>query len=117
MTTHIDHPRLAELGHKARQLRDEKYECEKANREATDEIKAIMDELGDSVVVVDELMISLSNAMRENSKQFKEELLKRGVDPAVIAASADAAKTNSQTLRITRVSGPYRSFDIPRVEM
>lgn len=111
MTTHIDHPRLAELGHKARQLRDEKYAREKANRETTDEIKVIMEELGDSVVVVSDLMLSLTATRRENCKQFKEELARMGVDPKVIEAASEIATTKSEALRITRIAGPYRSFD------
>ena len=117
MTTHIDHPKLAELGHKARQLRDEKYASEKANRETTDEIKVIMEELGDSVLVVDDLMLSLTATRRENGKQFKEELIRRGVDPAIIAAASEIATTNSEALRITRIAGPYRSFDTGEQEL
>ena len=47
-----------------------------------------------------ELRIVLSETKRENSKKFKEELLKAGVSPAILEAAAEASKTSSETLNI-----------------
>ena len=97
----LDHPVLELLAIKARQARDVAASSTKVDKEASSEIKDIMAELDSNEVIVGELKISLSETSRENSKLFKEELLKAGVSPAIMAAAAEASKTSSETLRIT----------------
>ena len=97
----IDHPALELLAIKARQARDVAASSTKVDKEASSEIKVIMAELDSGEVVVGDLRIILSETSRENNKLFKEELLKRGVDPADMEAAAEASKTTSETLRIT----------------
>ena len=97
----LDHPVLELLAIKARQARDVAASSTKVDKEASSEIKVIMAELDSKEVIVGELKISLSETSRENSKLFKEALLKAGVSPAIMAAAAEASKTSSETLRIT----------------
>jgi len=97
----LNHPVLELLAIKARQARDVAASSTKVDKEASSEIKVIMAELDSKEVIVGELKISLSETSRENSKLFKEELLKAGVSPAIMAAAAEASKTSSETLRIT----------------
>jgi hypothetical protein len=97
----IDHPALELLAIKARQARDVAASSTKVDKEVSSEIKVIMAELASNEVIVGELKISLSETSRENSKLFKEELLKAGVSPAIMEAAAEASKTSSETLRIT----------------
>ena len=111
-TMHIDHPLLAELGQKSRQARDLKYEYERIDKESSDEIKVIMDELGGSSVLVDNLMISLSPFTKDNMKLFKEELRNRGVDLAIIEEAAAASKVISRALRIAQIPAISNSADV-----
>jgi hypothetical protein len=97
----IDHPGLEVLAIKARQARDVAATATKVDKEASSEIKVIMAELGSDDVVVGELKVSLSETTRENTKLFKEALLKAGVSPDILEAAAEASKTSSSTLRIT----------------
>ena len=97
----VNHPVLAALAAKARQARDVAASSTKVDKEVSSEIKVIMAELASNEVIVGDLKVSLSETSRENSKLFKEELLKRGVDPADMEAAAEASKTSSETLRIT----------------
>jgi hypothetical protein len=96
----VNHPTLELLAIKARQARDVAASSTKVDKEASSEIKVIMAELASNEVVVGELKISLSETSRENSKLFKEELLKAGVSPAIMEAAANASKTSSETLNI-----------------
>ena len=96
----VNHPVLEALAVKARQARDVAASSTKVDKEASSEIKVIMAELASNEVVVGELKISLSETSRENSKVFKEELLKAGVSPAIMEAAANASKTTSETLNI-----------------
>ena len=97
----VNHPVLEALAVKARKARDVAAASTKVDKEASSEIKVIMAELASNEVIVGELKISLSETSRENSKVFKEELLKAGVSPAIMEAAAEASKTSSETLRIT----------------
>ena len=97
----VNHPVLAALAAKARQARDVAASSTKVDKEVSSEIKVIMAELASKEVIVGDLKVSLSETSRENNKLFKEELLKRGVDPADMEAAAEASKTSSETLRIT----------------
>ena len=97
----VNHPVLAALAAKARQARDVAASSTKVDKEVSSEIKVIMAELASNEVIVGDLKVSLSETSRENNKLFKEELLKRGVDPADMEAAAEASKTSSETLRIT----------------
>ena len=97
----VNHPVLAALAAKARQARDVAASSTKVDKEVSSEIKVIMAELASKEVIVGDLKVSLSETSRENNKLFKEELLKRGVDPADMEAAAEASKTTSETLRIT----------------
>ena len=97
----VNHPVLATLAAKARQARDVAASSTKVDKEVSSEIKVILAELDSKEVIVGDLKVSLSETSRENSKLFKEELLKRGVDPADMEAAAEASKTTSETLRIT----------------
>ena len=97
----LNHPVLELLAIKARQARDVAASSTKVDKEASSQIKDILAELDSNEVIVGELKISLSETSRENSKLFKEELLKAGVSPAIMEAAAEASKTSSETLRIT----------------
>ena len=97
----VNHPVLAALAAKARQARDVAASSTKVDKEVSSEIKVIMAELASEEVIVGDLKVSLSETSRENSKLFKEELLKLGVSPAIMEAAAEASKTTSETLRIT----------------
>ena len=97
----VNHPVLATLAAKARQARDVAASSSKVDKEISSEIKVILAELDSKEVIVGDLKVSLSETSRENNKLFKEELLKRGVDPADMEAAAEASKTSSETLRIT----------------
>ena len=97
----VNHPVLAALAAKARQARDVAASSTKVDKEVSSESKVIMADLASNEVIVGELKISLSETSRENSKVFKEELLKAGVSPAIMEAAAEASKTTSETLRIT----------------
>ena len=97
----VNHPVLAALAAKARQARDVAASSTKVDKEVSSEIKVIMAELASNEVIVGDLKVSLSETSRENSKLFKEELLKLGVPPATLEAAAEASKTSSETLRIT----------------
>ena len=97
----VNHPVLAALAAKARQARDVAASSTKVDKEVSSEIKVIMAELASKEVIVGDLKVSLSETSRENSKVFKEELLKAGVSPAIMEAAAEASKTTSETLRIT----------------
>ena len=96
----LDHPILELLAIKARQARDVAASSTKVDKEASSEIKVIMAELDSKEVIVGELKIILSETNRENSKLFKEALLKAGVSPAILEAAAEASKTSSETLNI-----------------
>tara|TARA_R110000751_G_scaffold262423_1_gene361723 strand:- start:24 stop:380 length:357 start_codon:yes stop_codon:yes gene_type:complete len=96
----LDHPILELLAIKARQARDVAASSTKVDKEASSEIKVIMAELDSKEVIVGELKIILSETKRENSKLFKEALLKAGVSPAILEAAAEASKTSSETLNI-----------------
>ena len=96
----VNPPVLATLAAKARQARDVAASSTKVDKEVSSEIKVILAELASNEVIVGELKISLSETSRENSKLFKEELLKLGVSPAIMEAAAEASKTSSETLRI-----------------
>ena len=96
----LNHPVLELLAIKARQARDVAASSTKVDKEASSEIKVIMAELDSKEVIVGELKIILSETMRENSKLFKEALLKAGVSPAILEAAAEASKTSSETLNI-----------------
>ena len=96
----VNHPVLEALAVKARQARDVAASSTKVDKEASSEIKVIMAELASNEVVVGELKIILSETSRENSKLFKEELLKAGVSPAIMEAAAEASKATSETLNI-----------------
>ena len=97
----VNHPVLAALAAKARQARDVAASSTKVDKEVSSEIKVILAELDSKEVIVGDLKVSLSETSRENNKLFKEELLKRGVDPADMEAAAEASTTTSETLRIT----------------
>ena len=97
----VNHPVLAALAAKARQARDVAASSTKVDKEVSSEIKVILAELDSKEVIVGDLRIVLSETIRENSKVFKEELLKLGVPPAIMEAAAEASKTSSETLRIT----------------
>ena len=97
----VNHPHLEALAVKARQARDVAAASTKVDKEVSGEIKDIMAELGGSEVIVGGLKVSLSETKRENSKLFKELLLKAGVNPAILEAATEASKTSSSTLRIT----------------
>ena len=97
----VNHPVLATLAAKARQARDVAASSSKVDKEISSEIKVIMGDLDSKEVIVGDLKVSLSETKRENSKLFKEELLKAGVSPAILEAAAEASKTSSETLRIT----------------
>ena len=97
----VNHPVLEALAVKARQARDVAASSTKVDKEESSEIKVIMAELASNEVIVGELKISLSETSRENSKVFKEELLKAGVSPAILEAATEASKSCSETLRIT----------------
>ena len=97
----LNHPVLELLAIKARQARDVAASSTKVDKEASSQIKDILAELDSNEVIVGELKISLSETSRENSKLFKEALLKAGVSPAILEAAAEASKTSSETLRIT----------------
>ena len=96
----LNHPVLELLAIKARQARDVAASSTKVDKEASSEIKVIMAELDSKEVIVGELKIILSETNRENSKLFKEALLKAGVSPAILEAAAEASKTSSETLNI-----------------
>ena len=96
----LNHPVLELLAIKARQARDVAASSTKVDKEASSEIKVILAELDTKEVIVGELRIVLSETKRENSKLFKEALLKAGVSPAIMAAAAEASKTSSETLNI-----------------
>ena len=96
----LDHPILELLAIKARQARDVAASSTKVDKEASSEIKVIMAELDSKEVIVGELKIILSETNRENTKLFKEALLKAGVSPAILEAAAEASKTSSETLNI-----------------
>jgi len=96
----VNHPVLATLAAKARQARDVAASSSKVDKEISSEIKVIMGDLDSKEVIVGDLKVSLSETMRENPKILKEQLLKRGVDPAILEAAAEASKTSSETLRI-----------------
>ena len=96
----LNHPVLELLAIKARQARDVAASSTKVDKEASSEIKVIMAELDSKEVIVGELKIVLSETKRENSKLFKEALLKAGVSPAILEAAAEASKTSSETLNI-----------------
>jgi len=96
----VNHPVLEALAVKARQARDVAASSTKVDKEASSEIKVIMAELASNEVIVGELKISLSETSRENSKVFKEELLKAGVSPDILEAATKASKTTSETLNI-----------------
>ena len=83
----VDHPVLATLAAKARQARDVAASSTKVDKEISSEIKVIMAELDSKEVIVGDLKVSLSEPSRENSKLFKEDLLKLGVSPAIMAAA------------------------------
>ena len=97
----VNHPHLESLAAKARQARDVAASSTKVDKEVSSEIKVILAELDSKEVIVGDLKVSLSETSRENSKLFKEELLKLGVPPATLEAAAEASKTSSETLRIT----------------
>ena len=97
----LNHPMLESLAIKARQARDVAATSTKVDKEASGLIKDIMAELGSDAVIVGDLKVSLSETSRENTKLFKEELLKAGVSPDILEAAAEASKTSSSTLRIT----------------
>ena len=97
----VNHPVLATLAAKARQARDVAASSTKVDKEVSSEIKVILAELDSKEVIVGDLKVSLAETSRENSKLFKEELLKLGVPPATLEAAAEASKTSSETLRIT----------------
>ena len=97
----VNHPVLAALAAKARQARDVAASSTKVDKEVSSEIKVILGDLDSKEVIVGDLKVSLSETSRENSKLFKEELLKAGVSPAIMEAAAEASKTSSETLRIT----------------
>ena len=96
----VNHPVLATLAAKARQARDVAASSSKVDKEISSEIKVIMAELDSKEVIVGDLRIVLSETIRENSKVFKEELLKLGVPPATLEAAAEASKKASETLNI-----------------
>ena len=96
----VNHPHLESLAAKARQARDVAASSSKVDKEISSEIKVIMGDLDSKEVIVGDLKVSLSETSRENSKVFKEQLLKRGVDPAIMEAAAEASKPSSETLRI-----------------
>ena len=96
----VNHPVLAALAAKARQARDVAASSTKVDKEASSEIKVIMAELASNEVIVGDLRIVLSETVRENSKLFKEELLKAGVSPDILEAAAEASKKASETLNI-----------------
>ena len=97
----VNHPVLAALAAKARQARDVAASSTKVDKEVTIEIKDILrHELDSKEVIVGDLKVSLSETSRENSKLFKEELLKLGVPPATLEAAAEASKKASETLNI-----------------
>ena len=96
----VNHPVLEALATKARKARDVAASSTKVDKEASSEIKVILAELDDSVVIVGGLKIILSETSRESSKLFKEELLKAGVSPDILEAATKASKTTSETLNI-----------------
>ena len=96
----VNHPVLAALAAKARQARDVAASSTKVDKEVSSEIKVIMAELASNEVIVGDLRIVLSETVRENSKLFKEELLKAGVSPDILEAAAEASKKASETLNI-----------------
>ena len=96
----VNHPHLESLAAKARQARDVAASSSKVDKEISSEIKVIMGALDSKEVIVGDLRIVLSATMRENSKMFKEELLKAGVSPAILEAAAEASKKASETLNI-----------------
>ena len=96
----VNHPVLAALAAKARQARDVAASSTKVDKEVSSEIKVIMAELDSNEVIVGDLRIVLSETVRENSKLFKEELLKAGVSPDILEAAAEASKKASETLNI-----------------
>ena len=96
----VNHPVLATLAAKARQARDVAASSSKVDKEISSEIKVIMGDLDSKEVIVGDLKVSLSETKRENSKLFKEELLKAGVSPAILEAAAEASKKASETLNI-----------------
>ena len=96
----LNHPTLELLAIKARQARDVAASSTKVDKEISSEIKVIMAELDSKEVIVGELKIILSETKRENSKLFKEALLKAGVSPAILEAATEASKTFSETLNI-----------------
>ena len=97
----LNHPTLEALAIKGRQARDVAATATKVDKDVSGEIKAIMAELDSDAVIVGGLKVSLSETSRENSKLFKEALLKAGVSPDILEAAAEASKTSSSTLRIT----------------
>ena len=96
----VNHPHLESLAAKARQARDVAASSSKVDKEISSEIKVIMGDLDSKEVIVGDLKVSLSETKRENSKLFKEELLKAGVSPAILEAAAEASKKASETLNI-----------------
>ena len=96
----VNHPHLESLAAKARQARDVAASSSKVDKEISSEIKVIMGDLDSKEVIVGDLKVSRSETMRENSKMFKEELLKAGVSPAILEAAAEASKKASETLNI-----------------
>ena len=97
----LNHPTLEALAIKARQARDVAATSTKVDKDASGQIKDIMAELDSDAVIVGELKVSLSETSRENTKLFKEALLKAGVSPDILEAASEASKTSSYTLRIT----------------
>ena len=98
----VNHPVLATLAAKARQARDVAASSSKVDKEVSSEIKVILAELDTKEVIVGELRIVLSETKRENSKKFKEELLKAGVSPAILEAAAEASQTSSEPPRASQ---------------
>ena len=96
----VNHPHLESLAAKARQARDVAASSSKVDKEISSEIKVIMGDLDSKEVIVGDLKVSLSETKRENSKLFKEELLKAVVSPAILEAAAEASKKASETLNI-----------------
>jgi hypothetical protein len=97
----VNHPHLEALAVKARQARDVAASSTKVDKEVSSEIKDILrHELASNEVIVGDLRIILSETSRENTKTFKEELLKLGVPPATLEAAAEASKKTSETLNI-----------------
>ena len=112
----VNHPHLESLAAKARQARDVAASSSKVDKEISSEIKVIMGDLDSKEVIVGDLKVSLSETKRENSKLFKEELLKAGVSPAILEAAAEASKKASETLNIKAYKANEEEVLAPMVQ-